>query len=420
MITYDDLERDLQDLLNHLYDPDLEPGEAMRAALGQEAPSPEDTRAFVVQAIDGLAPEADVPPRARVHRLHEILHARYVMQLSQEHVAERLAITPRHLRREQRQAVALLARRLWQGYAGAMPELGDADAGLPANLDNDTWRSQVKEEMASLHKSVPGAITDVGESIGAVIGLLSPLLTQQGKRLTPARITEGVEVAMHPSALRQVLVSCISGIMRHEVTQDISLGVSCREGQAEILVRARPATLADVPDSHVITEILSIGGGTIDASAEGDILSLRIRVPIANDVTVLVVEDNADLVHFYHRYTEGTRYSIVHLAEGERLFEAMESIMPDIVVLDVMLADVDGWELLAQLHAHGITRHVPVIICSVVREAELAMSLGASVYVSKPIGRSQFIAALDQALAQVLDPAGSAGPVSPESTATDA
>jgi CheY-like chemotaxis protein len=114
--------------------------------------------------------------------------------------------------------------------------------------------------------------------------------------------------------------------------------------------------------------------------------------------TVLVVDDNQDLVHFFRRYTNGTRYRIVHLGEGSHLFETIESSRPDAIILDVMLPDCDGWELLSHLHAHPETTPIPVIVCSVVRQEDLALALGASLYLPKPVRRRQLIQALDTLL----------------------
>jgi CheY-like chemotaxis protein len=65
-----------------------------------------------------------------------------------------------------------------------------------------------------------------------------------------------------------------------------------------------------------------------------------------------------------------------------------------------MLPDVDGWNLLQDLHQHPATRSIPVIICSVVREETLALSLGAVLYLPKPVSPHQFIQALNQALSE--------------------
>jgi len=61
-----------------------------------------------------------------------------------------------------------------------------------------------------------------------------------------------------------------------------------------------------------------------------------------------------------------------------------------------MLPDVDGWELLTHLHQHPATRHIPVLVCTVVHAEELARALGAAAYLAKPVRRAEFIEALRQ------------------------
>jgi CheY-like chemotaxis protein len=131
---------------------------------------------------------------------------------------------------------------------------------------------------------------------------------------------------------------------------------------------------------------------------DGCSLFLWVTLPSVGRVTVLVVDDNLDMVRFYRRATEGTAYHIVHIGEGRALFDAIEAYAPEIVLLDVMLPDVDGWDLLMRLHENPATRSLPVIVCSVVREEELALSLGATRYLSKPVRHRTLIEALDQSL----------------------
>jgi CheY-like chemotaxis protein len=88
------------------------------------------------------------------------------------------------------------------------------------------------------------------------------------------------------------------------------------------------------------------------------------------------------------------------MAQGQGLFETVKVVGPDIIVLDVMLPDVDGWELLMRLHEDPTTRSTPIIICTVVKEEDLALSLGAARYLTKPVRPREFIQALDQLLLQ--------------------
>jgi len=64
--------------------------------------------------------------------------------------------------------------------------------------------------------------------------------------------------------------------------------------------------------------------------------------------------------------------------------------------LDVLMPNLDGWELLASLRQSPLTGTIPVIVCSVIRREELAHTLGAAAHLSKPVKDQQFLEALDR------------------------
>jgi CheY-like chemotaxis protein len=61
-----------------------------------------------------------------------------------------------------------------------------------------------------------------------------------------------------------------------------------------------------------------------------------------------------------------------------------------------MMPEMDGWEFLQRLRARPQTAATPVIVCSVINDPELAYSLGASLFLPKPIGRDDVLVALHQ------------------------
>ncbi len=61
-----------------------------------------------------------------------------------------------------------------------------------------------------------------------------------------------------------------------------------------------------------------------------------------------------------------------------------------------MLPGVDGWELLDNLREEPDTHHIPVIVCSILPEEPLALALGASCFLRKPVSQLEFLAALEQ------------------------
>ena len=52
---------------------------------------------------------------------------------------------------------------------------------------------------------------------------------------------------------------------------------------------------------------------------------------------------------------------------------------------------LDGWEMLQQLKASPATREIPVVVCSVLKEARLAQSMGAAGYLTKPVSQREFL-----------------------------
>ena len=161
-------------------------------------------------------------------------------------------------------------------------------------------------------------------------------------------------------------------------------------------------------------DIIIPSGVSVDVLQKGDHAFLSVRAPAVDERIVLVVEDNLDMVHFYRRCTAGTTYRIVHAPPEQDLIDAIETAAPAIVVLDVMLPAVDGWQLLTHLHERPTTRSIPVVVCSVVKEEELALALGAARFLSKPVQPRRFVEALDR----VLHRGPTESPIAPGNNAT--
>ncbi|MDF1515060.1 MAG: response regulator, partial [Anaerolineae bacterium] len=132
-------------------------------------------------------------------------------------------------------------------------------------------------------------------------------------------------------------------------------------------------------------------------------LTLDLRIPHIQSVdmqrTILFVDDNADLADLFSSYCTGMPYTLVHINQGSYIQQTIDEIQPDLIILDVILPDIDGWELLIDLQANPATSQIPVIVCSVVADAHLATDLGARLYLQKPVWRQPWL----DAVASVLD-----------------
>jgi signal transduction histidine kinase/DNA-binding response OmpR family regulator len=136
-------------------------------------------------------------------------------------------------------------------------------------------------------------------------------------------------------------------------------------------------------------------------------------------VKSLVVEDSPTAAEQIDRYLKELGVQVVAHSPGEHALENALMTSPDLIILDLLMPDRSGWEVLAQLKADPRIQTAPVIIISVVDEPVRGLAAGAVEYLVKPITREQF----RQALARVvvsLEQAESAhshptpSPVSPE------
>src|SRR5579884_246970 len=121
----------------------------------------------------------------------------------------------------------------------------------------------------------------------------------------------------------------------------------------------------------------------------------QLTLPTAETPVVLVVDDNADVLSLFRRYL-GTLYDVHPATNGEQALRLAGQVHPDVITLDVMMPSQDGWEVLQMLKNDPSTAHIPVVVCSVLRERELALSLGAAEFLAKPVTAEHLRAALQR------------------------
>lgn len=112
----------------------------------------------------------------------------------------------------------------------------------------------------------------------------------------------------------------------------------------------------------------------------------------------LIIEDSPTMVSQYIRYCSEMGIETITSMQGYGVVEKALVDQPDVIILDIMLPDISGWEVLRQLKAEPPTQQIPVLVISVVDDVERALELGATAVLRKPINRQQLQAALRQML----------------------
>jgi CheY-like chemotaxis protein len=100
---------------------------------------------------------------------------------------------------------------------------------------------------------------------------------------------------------------------------------------------------------------------------------------------VLLIDNDRDLGDLFRRYLVGDDWNLVSIQNADDGLRMAVQLRPDVVVLDVIMPDRDGWDVLAQLRSSSEMRDVPIIVCSVLQQPELALALGADAFLPKPV-----------------------------------
>jgi len=393
------LVRQVRHALAHLYDPD-----ALRAhpvlglfGLHRHANPQAALRESLLAAIESLKPAPTVPVDSRAWRVYKLLVCRYVQQLGQEQTAHQLGVGVRHVRREQRVAVQALADLVYQKYAEQSTKPAEA---------HDEAAARLEDELSWLKAAGQAESAAVAETLQAALQLVAPLAAARITRLQTLPLPDLPPVAIHPAALRQAIVSVTTCVIRRVPGGRVHFSAE-EQGRQVLLkvVAVAKGRLAAASDDEAASlraarAILSMDGGSLDGDEKATTLSLMLFLPAAGAVQVLLIDDNVDMAQLFERYVSGTRYRMHCVPSADQLFALLAERRPEIMVLDVMIPGVDGWEILGRLRQHPLTSSLPIIICTIVPERELALALGATGFLPKPVTRQALLVALRQALGE--------------------
>jgi len=109
---------------------------------------------------------------------------------------------------------------------------------------------------------------------------------------------------------------------------------------------------------------------------------------------VLVIEDDESVRHLVELYLGKIGYEVVLACNGSDGLEKAKKMHPDVIILDVMMPGMDGWEVLSKLKDDSNLAYIPVIMLTMIEDHEIGYSLGAAEYLTKPISRRELIKVL--------------------------
>jgi len=403
MPSRDDFYGHLRDALRHLYEPHALRRNALAALLGvgNRSDTPSALQRILVEAIQSLRPPASELPGSSAWDLYIPLSYRYVERISPAEVADQMSISVRHLRRKERHALQALADLLWDRYSLASVSIAELEATVPDEprpagpipFDGLEW---VKD-------SVHSSCTYPDRVLPDVLLLARRLAERHAVRLEATVAKDLPPLAVDPVALRQVLISLITVVMPRASEGDVAFTVAAERWEVVFHLRCaaypsgpKPTLQHEADNLDLAQRLARFALLTLDLAIDSRAFDARLIVPTLGRLPVLAIDDHEDTQQLLQRYAVGTRYRLISAREPARALSLAEEHSPQVIILDVIMQGLDGWAVLAQLQQDPLTCSIPVIVCTVLAQMDLALLLGASAFLHKPVSRPSFLAALDR------------------------
>jgi len=145
----------------------------------------------------------------------------------------------------------------------------------------------------------------------------------------------------------------------------------------------------------VFTFILPVSGAELEPEEPK---ALPTAPPPITAKTVLVVDDDPDIAQLVRMQLESNGYRVLTASRGHKAVEVVKEDKIDLIVLDRLLPDVDGLDILDELKGAPSTAAIPIIMLTIVEDDGEAMARGASAYLIKPVNEQLLLEQVDTVL----------------------
>ncbi len=418
-----------------------------------DAVSPDEYRQIELDQDDGrLVIQVRVSPvvdrdgdyTGRVLALRDITNEHEIAQMKNEFVS-----TVSHELRTPLTSIKGYVDLILDGDAGDINEIQQEFLGIVkensdrlVELINDMLDISRIESGRIHFKVQPLALDDV---IEGAVDTFKAVLQQTGRTIRVSVPEELPPVAADPDRVGQVLINYISNALKYspnggEVTvsarqfgdfvrisvRDHGLGIS-REDQKRLFTkfyRVDSALTRDIGGTglglSICKSIIELLGGEIGVkSRSGQGSTFWFTLPVAPPemirvprvagaakpgATVLVVDRDEEIASLIETYLHRRGYKVVKAYNAEDAIREARRVKPDVITLDVILDDDDGFELLQRFKEYPETEKIPVVVLSIVCDEGRSCRIGAADYLEKPIDKRRLLSVVDQLVGSVDSP----------------
>jgi signal transduction histidine kinase/CheY-like chemotaxis protein len=282
----------------------------------------------------------------------------------------------------------------------------------------------------------------VGEVVDQVVRIVEPLITKKSIRLE-AEIAGAGDVSADPGKLKQMILNLVSNAIKF--TPDggtVTVSAQRTPAAMEISVTDTGIGISDADQEYIFKEFhqvdhgpgrkhegtglglaltkrfANLHGGDVRVQSrinQGSVFTLTLpaqpataepsvpaRIPAltadghTTGPLVLVVEDDPAAAELLTRQLIGAGYRYQVVKTGTEALAKARELQPAAITLDIMLPELDGWEVMTKLKSDEATSAIPIIVVSVIDNPELGIALGAMDYFVKPVDGKELVRRLNR------------------------
>jgi CheY-like chemotaxis protein len=336
---------------------------------------------LILDEIEQLRPDGkEILLQSPEWRPYLILQKRYMDGQDPHAIAHSLYIGDRQFRRDHSRALQALSLRVWQRYFQSSDQPPGAES---TDLFEDQSSFELHAEQLDLNEVVRG-----------VISLIARRLEIEKVQLELAFSASPLQVFTDRILLRQILLSLLNYVLHLRGQSRLTLQTEPgRSMSISILFDADEQWASIQNDDRDSLEFARRLSARLPARLEemyppadtSGPAEIRLAFAVSQPCTVLVVDDQVAAQRMFQRYLSRFNLEVIGITDPTEGLVLARKIQPTLLILDVMMPHIDGWEVLQTLQLDPETKHIPVIICSAWGEPELARSLGAVAFLKKPV-----------------------------------
>ena len=290
---------------------------------------------------------------------------------------------------------------------------------------------------------------EIREIIGETVDAVTPIAMDKG--LTIGKTVENVTVRSDKSKIKQILTNLLGNAIKFTKEGSIEVlsedlkdgfvrmiikdtGVGIKENDLEIIfdefrqvdgssTRKEGGTGLGLSITKRFVDII---GGSITAESEYGVgTSFIVTIPTnievqmkteestsakeetvdfvtdehlieTDNLTVLCIDDEKDVSELLNQYLSDEGYSVICADNGTEGVKIAKELHPDMITLDIMMPNVNGWEVISKLKQDPDTADIPVIVISILDDKNRAYRLGVKDYLLKPIEQDALVSSINK------------------------